>query len=85
MDCLNIKSLEKELKKLKEMLDEYVLAQQGNRVTKKRRFLASCKAIQKGLDHADARLDEMEPAVASLYLSMGRQLAKWRQSLRWST
>ena len=76
MDELNTETLATDLKKLKEMLDEYVLAQQGNRVTKKRRFLASCKAIQKGLDHADARLEEMEPAVASLYLSMGRQLAE---------
>ena len=75
MDGVNTENLAADLKKLKEMLDEYVLAQQGIRVTKKRRFLAFSKAIKKGLDQADARLAEMEPAIASLYMSMARQLA----------
>ena len=74
MDEVNTENLATELKKLQGMLDEYVLAQQGIRVTKKRRFLAVSTSIKKGLDQANVRLPQMEPAIASLYMSMARQL-----------
>ena len=75
MDGVNTENLAADLKKLKDMLDEYVLAEEGVRVPKKRRFLTFSKSIKRGLDQADVRLAEMEPAIASLYMSMARQLA----------
>ena len=74
MDEVNAENLATKLTELQGMLEEYVLAPQGSRVTKRRRFIVVSTATKKALDKAIARAPQMVPAIASLYTTMDQQL-----------
>ena len=74
MDEVNAENLAARLTELQGLLEEYVLADQGIRVTKRRRFIVVSSAIKKALDKAIARAPQMVPAIAGLYTTMEHQL-----------